>query len=70
MTAAAMVDLRCPGMGKLLGRAAPSAQPGGVVELACWSCAKARRDAGTPCARVLHRFNLLGELLATEVVTD
>jgi hypothetical protein len=66
-----MVDLRCPGMGNLLGRAEAAATtvPGGVVELACWYCARARRYVGTPCVRVVHRFNLLGELLETEVIT-
>ncbi len=67
------VELRCPeGMRKLLGKAihatAARPLPDGVLELTCSNCARARRAAGTPCLRVLHRFNLLGELIATEVV--
>ncbi len=63
-----MVELRCPdGMGKLLARTA-RLEADGVVELACNNCARALRATGRPCARVLHRFNLLGELLATDVV--
>jgi hypothetical protein len=70
MTAAPMVELRCPAdMSKLLGRAAWSPMPEGLVELACNNCARARRAAGEPCVRVLHRFNLLGELVATQIVT-
>lgn len=62
------VDLRCPrGMGKLLGRAS-GIDAAGTVELACNSCARAQRAAGRPCARVVHRFNLLGELLSTTIV--
>lgn len=63
-----MVDLRCPeSMGKLLGRTQAVALPGGVVELACNNCARRYRAAGAQVARVLHRFNLLGELLSTEL---
>lgn len=68
---AAVVELRCPdGMGKLLGKAHVDgrALPGGVVELTCNNCCRAQRAAGRPCARVLHLFNLLGELVATEIV--
>ncbi len=63
-----LVDLRCPAsMGKLLGRTRPAALPGGVVELACNNCTRAYRAAGVDAARVLHRFNLLGEPLSTEI---
>ncbi len=69
MTAgAAMVDLRCPQpMGKLLARTAGTIGCDNVVEVACNNCARAARAAGQPCSRVLHRFNLLGELLETRV---
>lgn len=64
-----LVDLRCPAdMSKLLGRAQAVALPAGIVELNCNNCVRAERAAGRTCSRVLHRFNLLGELLATEVI--
>lgn len=64
-----MVELRCPeSMGKLLGRAQAAALPGGQVEIACTNCARRHRAAGEPVTRVLHRFNLLGELLTTDVI--
>ncbi len=69
---APMTDLRCPegeaGMGKLLGRTRPVFYTPGVIELACGNCARAFRRAGLDCSRVLHRYNLLGELLATEII--
>lgn len=80
---AVRVDLRCPipgpgfgcreRMGKLLARAVHYGEPAhvlaaGMVEVGCDNCARAERAAGRPCARVLHRFNLLGELVATEIV--
>jgi hypothetical protein len=69
-----MVDLRCPHadggnhMGKLLGRTAMVAHPDGLIDLACNNCARAYRRAGVDAARVLHRFNLLGELIATLIL--
>lgn len=67
--AAGMADLRCPeSMGKLLGRTQASALPGGAVELACSNCSRRYRAAGVACTRVLHRFNLLGDLLCTEII--
>jgi hypothetical protein len=68
------VELRCPeGMGKLLAKTshegpAALALAAGVVEVACSNCARAHRARGLFCARVLHRFNLLGELVGTEIV--
>lgn len=57
-----VTELRCPGrMPKLLGK---RFLPEGLVEVACSNCA--RRHAGPgPRPRVLHRFNLLGELVET-----
>lgn len=39
-----------------------------LVEFACRSCRRARDGNGPPVTRVLHRFNLLGELVETEIV--
>lgn len=64
------VELRCPdGMGKLLGKAHPAGiDAAGLIELACNNCARAARRDGARVQTVLHTFNLLGELVATEVV--
>jgi hypothetical protein len=69
------VDLRCPETaGKLLGKIhragrQPSfVQPDNLIELACDSCKLARRRAGRPVIRVLHRYSILGELVETLVV--
>jgi hypothetical protein len=71
---AAMVELRCPeGMGKLLAKTrvdGPGATTtaAGLVEVACNNCARAHRARGVFVVHVLHRFNLLGELVDTEIV--
>jgi hypothetical protein len=79
---AATVELRCPArsadcpesMGKLLGKArvdgtTARALAAGLVELQCSYCERGRRAAGSPRGeRVLHLFNLLGELVDTEIV--
>jgi len=41
---------------------------GNLVEFACRSCRREVCRAGGSVALVLHRFNLLGELVETEVV--
>lgn len=67
-TAHRLVDLRCPeSMGKLLGRTRPVLHADGMVELACGNCTREFRRAGLNVARVVHRYNLLGEPLATEI---
>jgi hypothetical protein len=72
------LDLRCPhghgaDTGKLLARlqlAGPSSwvQPDNLIELACTDCKVRLRREGTSVARVLHRFNMAGELVTTLVV--
>jgi hypothetical protein len=52
----ASTELRCP------------VGPQKLLELACNDCARAARRAGDPVARVLHRVNILGELVETLVV--
>jgi len=41
---------------------------GNLVEFACRSCRRELSRAGGSVALVLHRFDLLGELVETEVV--
>lgn len=70
-----MLELRCPdGMGKLLGKVRRRAEPpwriaDDLIELHCSNCRRTMNAAGTDAARVLHRFNFLGELIETEVVS-
>lgn len=66
-------DLRCPvGPGRLYAKVLvegehPSIVEGNLVELACYDCKKALRDQGKKVSRVLHRFNLAGELVESIV---
>lgn len=39
-----------------------------LIEIACRDCRNERRDAGEHVQLVLHRFNVGGELVETEVV--
>jgi hypothetical protein len=77
----AAVDLHCPdgkygtadGCGKKLGSVyftgdASYVHPDNLVELACQDCKVRMRREGRAVARVLHRFNLAGELVETLVV--
>jgi len=84
MTAAAMaldvglpeeVDLRCPESAarllakiQLRGEQPSWVQPENLIELSCDHCKHARRREGRPVVRVLHRYNILGELVETLVV--
>lgn len=39
-----------------------------LIEVACRDCARERRQAGLEVRQVLHRYNVLGQLVATEIV--
>lgn len=41
---------------------------GNLIEVACNDCRDALRRRGEDVARVLHSFNVLGELVQTDVV--
>lgn len=67
---AVLIELRCPvGPRKLLAKIRQEGRPihvtsGNLMELACRDCSSAARKAGhPPNTRVIHRFNLLGELV-------
>ena len=64
-----VLELRCPeGMGKLLAKVRSQLRiTDDLIELPCNNCARTHR-AHAPVLRVLHRFNLLGELVETEIV--
>lgn len=68
------IPLRCPeGPQKLLGKmrrsgAKPTITADNLIELDCDYCKVTYRRRGEPVMRVLHSFNLAGELVATEIV--
>lgn len=71
---AEMVDLRCPITPiKLFAKVKAADEdvlvlPDNVIEVACASCRKTLREQGRDVTYVLHRYNLLGECIETEVV--
>jgi hypothetical protein len=80
-TAAGSIELRCPDAlhgdcdaGKLLAKIRLSGErptfvhPENLIELACDHCKAVRRRQGTPVRRVLHRYDLLGELIETLII--
>lgn len=66
-------DLRCPvGPGRLHAKVlthgeCPEIVEDNLVELACTDCKKALRAQGKQVFRVLHQFNLAGELVRSIV---
>ena len=65
------VEIRCPvGPKKLLGRLSPQKPviSDNLVELACSDCARTLRKQGRDVLRVLHRYDLAGALVESEVV--
>lgn len=64
------VDLRCPVtprrlFGRLKGQT--TLVDGNLLEFACDDCRKAQRALGNDVVLVLHRYNLLGQHVETEV---
>lgn len=43
----------------------PSVVEGNLIEFACQNCKKSRQTQGLKVNRVLHRYNILGELVET-----
>lgn len=84
MTAVEEIEVRCPvpqpapggqcRPGKLLMRLLVSGEqpsyvhPDNLIELTCDECRRRLRRQGVSVSRVLHRFNLAGELV--ESLTD
>lgn len=70
-----IVELRCNvGPRRLFGKVKadggkPTVVDGNLVEFHCRDCTKALRSTSpTPVERVLHRFDVSGQLVETEVV--
>lgn len=65
------VEIRCPtGPQRLLGKLLqegerPKIVTGNLIEMACGDCARLIRKSGKPMYRILHRYNLAGELIET-----
>lgn len=65
------VELRCPtGPRKLFAKlrlegAQPHVVPGNLVEMACQDCRRRLRSEGRDVSLVLHRFNIVGDLIET-----
>lgn len=72
-----IVELRCPNSPRgLLARMKrdgekPVYVDGMLVEFVCRDCARAmRKDGDVAVRRVYHRYNVLGELIESEVQRD
>lgn len=67
-------QIRCPvGPRRLLAIVVsegekPKITDGNLIEFACSDCCRSLRREGQDVARVLHRFNILGEEVETVVV--
>lgn len=73
MTIVEEIQIRCPAgpqrlMAILRHREKYVIVEDNLIEFACNDCARWKRKEGDPVWRVLHRYNLLGELVETEVV--
>lgn len=68
------VELRCPtGPRKLFAKlrlqgTQPLVTSDNLVELSCQDCRRRLRGEGAEVALVLHRYNIVGELIETAVV--
>lgn len=69
------IDIRCPeGPRKLLMKLQingekPTYTDGNLIELSCDHCKATLRRRRMAVTRVLHRFDLAGELIETEVIS-
>ena len=70
-----LIEVRCPtGPKRLLAKVRsrgerPAVVEGNLIEFSCADCRRALRNSGRPVGHVLHRYNVLGELVET-VVTE
>lgn len=69
-----VVEIRCPvGPRKLLSKLIlenkkPHITNDNLIEFACFDCCRAARRKHPEVVRVLHRYNLVGELVESEEV--
>lgn len=72
-----VVELRCPngpGDGRLFMKLLREGQgpvftDGNLMEFSCGDCTRTLRKAGKQVTRVLHRYNFLGQMVESVVVT-
>ena len=70
------IEVRCPSsVGKLFMKLKLSGEPvivteGNLLEFSCSDCKRLLKKEGTPVFRVLHRYDLAGALIETEIVPD
>jgi hypothetical protein len=68
------VEIRCPvGPRRLLSKllvagGKPTVVEGNLIEFACDDCKRTLRQQGRTIVRVLHRYDLTGELVETVVL--
>lgn len=66
-----MIDIRCPRFPVRLllriGNPVVTADGANLIEVACKDCRTDRRRAGQKVDLVVHRYNVLGQLVETEV---
>lgn len=68
------VEIRCPEDPRrllsklLLAGEKPTVVEGNLIEIACMACKHDLRREDPSVVRVLHRYNLIGELVETVVV--
>jgi uncharacterized UBP type Zn finger protein len=66
-----VIEIRCPEdprrlFSKLIKEGGkPVITDGNLIEFSCQNCKKALTARGIPVARVLHRYNIAGELVET-----
>jgi hypothetical protein len=70
-----VLEYRCPlGARRLFARAIQRGEkpqyihPDNLIEFSCYDCRHRMRDHGRQVKRVLHRYDLAGELIETLVV--
>lgn len=68
------IEVRCPvGPRRLFAKIVaeggrPKIVEGNLIEFACSDCRRLRRLSGEPVTLVLHRYDLAGQLVETEVL--
>jgi hypothetical protein len=55
---------------RIAGEKPSFVHPENLIEMACPDCKRDYRRLGRPVKRVLHRYNMLGELLETLIQED
>lgn len=65
-----VIEIRCPdGARRLLGKALPRGEhrilPGNLIEFSCDECKRRLNRLNQDVSRVLHRYNVVGELVET-----